>query len=69
MWLINKQTEGLWPVAVTDGGQRDESSTRQAKFKSGPPFNLHFGFSILLVFSRLLFAFFGVFSGDLGALV
>jgi len=33
--------------------------------KLGPPLDLYFSFSILLVFSSF-FAFFGVFGGDLG---
>jgi len=40
---------------VTDGGQRGELPTWQAECKSGLPLNLHFGLSILLVFSRWLF--------------
>jgi len=47
-------------------GQECEPPLWQANVKTGPPHNLHFGFTIILVFSRLLLlVIFRVFSGDL----
>jgi len=51
---------------ITDGGQRGGSSPGKLNVKTGPPLSFYFGFSIFLVFSRLLFfAVFGTFLGDL----
>jgi len=55
------------PSGVTESGRRESSPLASSMqklslyFTYGPPRSLYFGFSILLVFSRLLFfAFFGV---------
>jgi len=51
---------------VTDGGQGCEPPPGKLNAKTWPPLSLYFGFSTDLVFSRLFFTLFGVFSGDLG---
>jgi len=53
---------------VTDWEQRGELSPGKVNVKTRLPLNLYFGFSILLVFSTLLFLcfFYGLFSGGLG---
>jgi len=63
------QCDQFTPSGVTDGGLGWEPSPLQLNVKTEPPFSLYIGFSIILVFSRLLFfcifrKFFGVFSGD-----
>jgi len=40
---------------ITDGMHRGELAPGKLNIKTGLPLNLYFGFSILLVFSRLLF--------------
>jgi len=40
---------------ATDGGQRGELPPVKLNVKAGFPLNLYFGFSILFVFSTLLF--------------
>jgi len=52
---------------VTDGRQRGKSRPGNLNVKPDRHLKRYFGFSIRLVFSRLLFCvFFGLFSGDLG---
>jgi len=41
--------------------QRGEFPPRKLNVKTSPPFSLYFAFSILLVFNKLFFVFFGIF--------
>jgi len=51
-------------MAYMTRGRGENFPLGKLNVKTGLPLNLYFGFSILLVFSRLLF--FGLLSGDLG---